>query len=72
MLIAEIQKNLWERVRVSLDDFKGHKVCNIRVFFESEPGVWLPSTKGIAFADTLLPQILAALKSAEEQHKEAK
>jgi hypothetical protein len=72
MLVAEIQKNTREKIRISLDDFKGHKVCNVRVCFEKEPGTWAPGSKGIAFADTLLPELIMALESAEEQRKEKK
>lgn len=72
MLVAEIQKNARERIKISLDDFKGRKICNVRVFYESEPDIWLPGPKGIAFADTLLPELIAALESAEEKRKEKK
>jgi hypothetical protein len=71
-VVAEFQKNARERIKISLDDFKNHKVCNIRVFYESEPGTWLPGPKGLAFSVNLLPELIAALQSAEEQRKDKK
>jgi hypothetical protein len=72
MIIVQIRKNSHERVRISLDSFKGRSVCNIRVFFQSAPETWLPTPKGIAFMDILLPELIMALESAEEQRKEKK
>jgi hypothetical protein len=72
MIMAQFKKNARERIRISFDDLKGHKICNIRVCFEKEPGTWLPGPKGIAFAENLLLELITALESAEEQSKETK
>jgi 16S rRNA G966 N2-methylase RsmD len=48
MLIAEIQKNLKERVRVSIEEYRGHKFIDLRVYFEAENAEWKPTKKGIA------------------------
>jgi hypothetical protein len=47
-LVAQFEKNSKEEVRVSIDDFHGRKLINLRVFYKSEDGKWLPGKQGIA------------------------
>jgi len=46
--VAQFEKNSREEVRVSIDDFRGTKIINIRVFYRSATGEWLPGKQGIA------------------------
>lgn len=64
-IICEVQKNSRELLRVILDNYKGHEICDIRVHYEKEPGIWLPGPKGITFSTRFLCQISAALQEAE-------
>ena len=59
-LIATIEKNADEEIRVSLREYKGHAVIDIRVYWkppEGEPG---PTKKGV----TLNPELFPGLKKA--------
>jgi len=47
-VIAKFEKNSREEVWVSVDDFRGRKIINIRVYYRSETGAWLPGKQGIA------------------------
>jgi hypothetical protein len=47
-LVAQFEKNSKEEVRVSLDDFRGRKIINIRVYYRSDNGQWLPGRQGLA------------------------
>jgi hypothetical protein len=49
-LIAKFEKNSKEEVRVSVDDFRGRKIMNLRVFYRAEGGQWLPGKQGIALS----------------------
>ena len=49
-LVAQFEKNAKEEVRVSIDDFRGRKIINIRVYYRSETGQWLPGKQGLALA----------------------
>jgi len=49
-VIAQFEKNSREEVRVSVDDFRGRKVINIRVYYRTEAGEWAPGKQGIALA----------------------
>jgi Transcriptional Coactivator p15 (PC4) len=46
--VAQFEKNSKEQVRVSIDDFRGTKIINMRVFYRSQSGEWLPGKQGIA------------------------
>ena len=48
MLIAEIEKNVKERIRVSIEEYHDHKFVDCRVYFENDKGEWCPTKKGIA------------------------
>jgi len=47
-VIAKFEKNSREEVWVSLDDFRGRKIINIRVFYRAESGTWMPGKQGLA------------------------
>lgn len=64
--VAEIKKNSRELIKVSLGNFKGHPVCDLRCCYEAKPGEWLPGPKGLTFSTSLLPEIIEALKAASE------
>ena len=46
--VAQFEKNSKEEIRVSIDEFRGTKIINIRVFYRSPTGEWLPGKQGIA------------------------
>jgi hypothetical protein len=46
--VAQFEKNSKEEVRVSIDDFRGTKLINIRVYYRSPNGEWLPGKQGVA------------------------
>ncbi|WP_171231040.1 transcriptional coactivator p15/PC4 family protein [Ruegeria sp. HKCCA6707] len=64
-LISQIPKNSREEFRVSRDDFQGHDLINIRVFFISKDGEMLPGKQGVAFKAELLPEFIDALSKVE-------
>lgn len=67
-LIATVPKNSVDEVRVRLTEFRGHKLCDVRQFTELDTGKErTPTKKGVAFAVRLLPEIIAALKQAEDE-----
>jgi hypothetical protein len=48
-LIATFEKSRREEVRVSIDEYMGKKLVNIRVFYKPEKGgEWLPGKQGVA------------------------
>lgn len=49
-VVAQFEKNSREEVRVSVDDFRGRKIINIRAYYRSESGTWLPGKQGLALS----------------------
>jgi hypothetical protein len=66
-VVAKFEKNSREEVWVSLDDFRGRKIINIRVFYRSESGEWMPGKQGLAVgADRYRDLADAILKLGEK------
>ena len=63
-LIATIEKNSREEIRVSLDDWRGYDLVSVRVFYRRRDGEPLPTKKGITFDVKLLPEIIEVLEAA--------
>ena len=60
-----IRKNAREEIRITLDDFKGHQLVNLRVWFDAGNGEFRPGKQGLAFRLDLLPEVLKALGALE-------
>ena len=67
MQIAEIEKNQKERIRVSIEEYKGHKFVDLRVYWQDEAGEWRPGKKGIALNPDIIDEVIEALQIASEK-----
>ena len=71
-LIATLRKNAAEEVRVSLDEFKGHDLISLRVWCDPYAGdARVPTKRGLSVSVRLLPELIAALRQAEAEAREA-
>jgi hypothetical protein len=61
-VLQTLTKNSREQIRISLTDFHGRQVINIRVFYQEPNGEWLPGKKGLAFTSDKMPLFLNALQ----------
>ncbi len=66
-LIASIPKNAREEIRVSLSEFNGHDLANLRVWFDAGDGDMRPGNKGLAFKINKLPEVIQALGKLEAE-----
>ena len=67
-VIAVIEKNRDEEIRVGLSEFKGHNLVSIRVFtepYEDHGQGRVPTKKGVTCKVAFLPEIIKALQEAE-------
>jgi Transcriptional Coactivator p15 (PC4) len=68
-IIAKFEKNSREEVWISVDDFRGRKIINIRVHYRSDTGDWLPGKQGLALSvDRYRDLAEAILKLGEKLH----
>ena len=49
-LIAQFEKNATEVVRVSLREFRGRKLVDVRVYYTDDAGEYRPTRKGVSLA----------------------
>jgi hypothetical protein len=65
-VIAKVTKNAREVVFLSLSEFKGHRLIDIRVHVPGEEeGQWVPTRKGVSLAVGLYPAFKQALAGLE-------
>ncbi|PQV56578.1 transcriptional coactivator p15 (PC4) [Defluviimonas denitrificans] len=66
MQIATIPKNAREEIRVEVQDFKGHRLLNIRVWYDDGTGEYRPGKQGLALRLDRLSDLCGALEKAAE------
>ena len=67
MLIHEFNKNSVEKVRVSLAEYRGHKLVDIRVYYKNDDNEFLHSRKGISLSLDLFPELWKGLEKARKR-----
>lgn len=66
MLIAEMEKNPTERLRVSIEEYRGSTFIDLRVYFQDKAGQWKPTKKGIALNSDCINGVIKALQKASK------
>jgi len=72
MTINEIDKNSKEKIRVSIEEFRGHRFIDCRVYFADDAGAWHPTKKGIALNSECISDVIQALQQANKALAEVK
>lgn len=67
MLIGEIQKNSTERIRVSIEEYKGYSFLDVRVYYEDDQGEWRPTKKGIAVPPDKVRDLIELLRKGTKK-----
>jgi hypothetical protein len=66
-IVSKVTKNAREVVFLSLSEFKGHRLIDIRVHVPGDQeGDWVPTRKGLSLAVGLYPEFKQALAQLEE------
>lgn len=70
--IAKFWKNRRrvESLHVSLSEYEGHALINVRIYATGADGIDRPTTKGIAMGIRKLPELVMALAKAETTARE--
>jgi hypothetical protein len=63
--IADVTKNATENIRIRFTEYKGFKLCDIRMFYQAGNGEYKPTGKGFAIKRDLLPELRQAIEEAE-------
>jgi transcriptional coactivator p15 (PC4) len=70
--IAKFWKNRRrvESLHVSLSEYEGHALINVRIYATGSDGIDRPTTKGVAMGIRKLPELARALVKAEAKAHE--
>lgn len=68
VLVAELVKNTRERLRVTLTEYHGRELLDLRAYYQDAGGEWKPG-KGLTVRRELLPELRKALLAAERVAK---
>lgn len=60
-LIAQFEKNATEVVRVSITEFRGRKLVDLRVYYTDDEGEYRPTRKGISISVDGYPEFRNAI-----------
>jgi hypothetical protein len=66
MDVGEIPKGK-DKIIVALKEFKGKEYIDIRTYFESDKGDWIPTKKGITLTPDSLDEMIDFLKTAKKK-----
>lgn len=67
MVIKEIAKNAREIFRISIEEYRGHRFIDCRVYFTDDQGAMRPTKKGIALNDEIISDVMEGLRIAKKQ-----
>lgn len=71
-VIASLDKNRREKLRVALDVWRDTRLLDLRVMTElsDATGIWVPTKKGLSLRVEMLGDVIAALRDAEVKARE--
>ena len=62
----EFEKGNQEIVRASVSDFAGKRRADLRVFFQTEDGVWHPTKRGVSLTVDMIEELQKAVDKLAE------
>jgi hypothetical protein len=65
-IIAQFEKNATEVVRMSLSEYRGHKLFDIRVYYSDDEGQYRPTRKGVSLSVGLYTDFKRAVLALEK------
>ena len=65
-LIEQFEKNATEVVRVSLTEYRGRKLVDVRVYYADNEGQYRPTKKGVSLSLDVYPDFKRALAALEK------
>ena len=65
-LIAQFEKNATEVVRVSLTEYRGRKLVDVRVHYTDDEGQYRPTKKGVSLSLDVYPDFKRALAALDK------
>ena len=64
-IIGEVEKNGKEKIMVTLENYRGHRLCDCRVYWDDN-GTFRPSRKGISLNGECISGVIELLQKASK------
>jgi hypothetical protein len=71
MLIGEIIKTSSERLRITVEEYKGNTFVDLRIYYCTDEDAWKPTKKGVAIKPATLDEVIGLLKKAQAHTQES-
>ena len=65
-LIAQFEKNATEVVHVSLTEYRGRKLVDVRIYYSDAEGQYRPTKKGVSLSLEVYPDFKRAMLALEK------
>lgn len=70
--LVTIPRTETEQIHIQVNEYKGKKYLDLRVYYTTDGGVnWLPTKKGVTFSPDKLEELKSAIEEAQQIFAEA-
>jgi hypothetical protein len=67
-VLATIPRTATEEIQIQINEYKGKKFLDLRIFYTTDGGAtWLPTKKGVAIYPENLNELKAAIETAQKE-----
>lgn len=71
-LLASIPRTATEEIHIQINEYKGKKYLDLRVYYTTDDGLnWNPTKKGVTFAPEKLDELKQAIEEAQKEFEAA-
>ena len=67
MILGEIERNPTERLRISLENFKGRDYVDLRIYYQDDAGEWRPTKKGVTLSPEKVDEAMEILQKVKDE-----
>ena len=71
-LLAAIPRTATEQIQIQINEYKGKKYLDLRVYYTTDDGAnWSPTKKGVTFAPEKLDELKQTIEEAQKEFETA-
>ncbi|MFH0702637.1 MAG: transcriptional coactivator p15/PC4 family protein [bacterium] len=70
-LLAAITRTATEEIHIQINEYKGKKYLDLRVYYTTDDGLnWNPTKKGVTFSPDKLEELKEAIEKAQQEFED--
>jgi len=67
-ILANIPRTATEEIQIAINEYKGKKYLDLRVYYTTDDGLnWSPTKKGVTFSPDKLTELKSAIETAMKE-----